>query len=42
LPQRNSVPSAHIRCRMVASLRATVMRARAMPRRLAICSPQAR
>src|SRR4029079_4119273 len=42
LPQRNSVPSAHIRCRMAASLRATAMRARAMPRRLATCMPQAR
>src|SRR3954452_2387780 len=41
-PQRNSEPSAHIRCRTQASLRATATRARAMPRRLATCMPQAR
>ena len=42
LPKRNSVWSRHMRCRMTASLRATATRARAMPRRLAICMPQAR
>src|SRR5271165_3514013 len=42
LPQRNSLPSTHIRCRMTASLRATATRARAMPRRLAMFMPQAR
>ena len=42
LPQRNSAPSLHIRCRITASLRATATRALAMPRRLATCMPQAR
>jgi len=42
LPQRNSLPSAHMRCRMTASLRATATRARAMPRRLATFMPHAR
>lgn len=42
LPQWNSVPSLHMRCRITASLRATATRARAMPRRLAIFMPQAR
>jgi len=42
LPQRNSLPSAHMRCRITASLRATATRARAMPRRLATFMPQAR
>ncbi len=42
LPQRNSLPSAHMRCRITASLRATATRARAMPRRLAIPMPHAR
>src|SRR4051812_31879011 len=42
LPQRNSASSAHMRCRTQASLRATATRARAMPRRLAPCTPQAR
>ncbi len=32
LPQRNSLPSTHMRCRITASLRATATRARAMPR----------
>ena len=41
-PKRNSLPSAHMRCRMTASLRATATRARAMPRRLATLMPQAR
>lgn len=41
LPKRNSVASAHMRCRMTASLRATATRARAMPRRLATAMPQA-
>jgi hypothetical protein len=31
LPQRNSLPSAHMRCRITESLRATATRARAMP-----------
>ena len=35
LPQRNSVPSTHIRCSTVASLRASATLARFMPRRLA-------
>jgi hypothetical protein len=39
LPKRNSVWSRHMRCRMTASLRTTATRARAMPRRLAICMP---
>ena len=42
MPQRNSLPSTHIRCTMTASLRATATRARAMPRRLAMFMPQAR
>jgi hypothetical protein len=42
LPQRNSLPSAHMRCRITASLRATATRARAMPRRLATFMPHAR
>lgn len=42
LPQRNSLPSTHMRCRITASLRATATRARAMPRRLAMFMPQAR
>jgi len=42
LPQRNSLPSAHMRCRITASLRATATRARAMPRRLATFIPHAR
>ncbi len=42
LPQRNSLPSAHMRCRITASLRATATRARAMPRRLAMLIPHAR
>ena len=42
LPQRNSLPSAHMRCRITASLRATATRARAMPRRLAMFIPHAR
>lgn len=42
LPQRNSLPSCHIRCRMTASLRATATRARAMPRAFATFMPQAR
>jgi len=42
LVQRNSVPSAHIRCKITASLRATATRARAMPRRLATFMPHAR
>src|SRR4051794_37267198 len=42
LPQRNSAPSAQTRCKTTASLRATATRARAMPRRLATCMPQAR
>lgn len=41
-PQRNSLPSAHMRCRITASLRATATRARAMPRRLATFMPHAR
>src|SRR5881392_3562911 len=41
-PNRNSVSSLHMRCRMTASLRATATRARAMPRALAIFMPQAR
>jgi hypothetical protein len=41
-PQRNSLPSAHMRCRITASLRATATRARATPRRLATFMPQAR
>ena len=41
-PKRKSAPSRHMRCRITASLRATATRARAMPRRLAICIPQAR
>ena len=40
LPQRNVVPSIHIRCRMTASLRATATFARLRPRRLATSSPQ--
>jgi len=39
LPQRNSLPSAHMRCRITESLRATATRARAMPRRLAMAMP---
>ena len=42
LPQRHSLPSAHMRCRITANLRATATRARAMPRRLAMFMPQAR
>src|ERR1019366_3602710 len=41
-PKRNSVLSTHIRCRMVASFRATATRARAIPRCLAIFMPHAR
>ena len=36
LPQRNSVPSSHMRCRTMASLRATATIARFIPRRRAI------
>lgn len=39
-PQRKSVSSIHIRCRITASLRATATLARFIPRRLAIFSPQ--
>src|SRR3954469_1416721 len=39
--QRNSLPSAHMRCRITASLRATATVARRRPRRLAIAVPQA-
>jgi hypothetical protein len=42
LPERNSDLSTHMRCRMTASLRVTATQARAMPRRLATCIPQAR
>lgn len=42
LPQRNSLPSVHMRCRIIASLRATATRARAMLRRLATFMPHAR
>ena len=42
LPQRNSLPSAQMRCRITANLRATATRARATPRRLAMFMPQAR
>ena len=42
LPQRNSLPSVQMRCRITASLRATATRARAMPRRLATFMPYAR
>ncbi len=42
LPQRNSLPSAHMRCRITANLRATATRARAIPRRLAMFIPQER
>jgi len=40
--QRNSVPSTHIRCSAIASLRATATIARLCPRRLASPAPQAR
>src|ERR1700759_3355928 len=40
LLQRKSVPSTHMRCRMVASLRASATLARFRPRRLATSSPQ--
>src|SRR3954471_2536239 len=39
--QRNSLPSAHMRCRITASLRATATVARRKPRRFAIAVPQA-
>ena len=39
--QRNSLSSAHMRCRITASLRATATVARRRPRRLAIPVPQA-
>lgn len=41
LPQRNAVPSTHMRWRMTASLRATASLAFSMPARLATRSPQA-
>ena len=41
-PKRKPVASIHMRCNMVASLRATAIRAFAMPRRLAIFIPHAR
>jgi len=40
-PQLKSFPSAHMRCRITASLRATATFAFAMPERLAIAKPQA-
>ena len=42
LPPRHSVWSAPRRCRIPASLRAAAIRARALPRRLALVRPQAR
>jgi hypothetical protein len=42
LPPRNSLPSAHMRCRITANSRATATRARAIPRRLAMFIPQER
>lgn len=41
-PKRKSVSSTHIRCKMIASLRATAMRAFLAPMRLASLTPQAR
>ena len=41
VPQRNSDPSIHMRCRITASLRATAMTARRWPRVLARRTPQA-
>ena len=40
-PQRNSVPSIHMRCKMTASFRATAITARRRPRVLASRTPQA-
>ncbi len=39
-PQRKSVSSIHMRCRMIASLRAHAILARCRPRRLATCIAQ--